>query len=131
VEGVGTLADTFKNAGKDLTTTDLTTLYTVPTASPGVTGTSPVFPTTAVVKSILVCNDHGTATTLVDVVFTDTSASATIALFEQKSVAAKTTTELLEQPLVLEEGDILKVQANAANQVHVTASILEITKGDL
>jgi|TARA_R110000868_G_scaffold31440_3_gene115303 hypothetical protein len=131
VEGVGTLADTFKNAGKDLTTTDLTTLYTVPTASPGVTGTSPVFPTTAVVKSILVCNDHGTATTLVDVVFTDTSASATIALFEQKSVAAKTTDELLEQPLVLEEGDILKVQANAANQVHVTASILEITKGDL
>ena len=125
------MADTFKNAGKDLTTTDLTTLYTVPTASPGVTGTSPVFPTTAVVKSILVCNDHGTATTLVDVVFTDTSASATIALFEQKSVAAKTTTELLEQPLVLEEGDILKVQANAANQVHVTASILEITKGDL
>jgi len=125
------LADTFKNAGKDLTTTDLTTLYTVPTASPGVTGTSPVFPTTAVVKSILVCNDHGTATTLVDVVFTDTSASATIALFEQKSVAAKTTDELLEQPLVLEEGDVLKVQANAANQVHVTASILEITKGDL
>ena len=125
------MADTFKNAGKDLTTTDLTTLYTVPTASPGVTGTSPVFPTTAVVKSILVCNDHGTATTLVDVVFTDTSASATIALFEQKSVAAKTTDELLDQPLVLEEGDVLKVQANAANQVHVTASILEITKGDL
>tara|TARA_R100001594_G_scaffold56204_1_gene90027 strand:- start:1009 stop:1386 length:378 start_codon:yes stop_codon:yes gene_type:complete len=125
------LADTFKNAGKDITTTDLTTLYTVPTASPGVTGTSPVFPTTAVIKSILVCNDHGTATTLLDVVFTDTSASATIALFEQKSVAAKTTTELLDQPLVLEEGDILKVQANAANQVHVTASILEITKGDL
>jgi len=125
------LADTFKNAGKDITTTDLTTLYTVPTASPGVTGTSPVFPTTAVIKSILVCNDHGTATTLLDVVFTDTSASATIALFEQKSVAAKTTDELLDQPLVLEEGDILKVQANAANQVHVTASILEITKGDL
>ncbi len=125
------MGDTFKNAGKDLTTTDLTTLYTVPTASPGVTGTSPVFPTTAVIKSILVCNDHGTATTLLDVVFTDTSASATIALFEQKSVAAKTTDELLDQPLVLEEGDILKVQANAANQVHVTASILEITKGDL
>ncbi len=125
------MADTFKNAGKDITTTDLTTLYTVPTASPGVTGTSPVFPTTAVIKSILVCNDHGTATTLLDVVFTDTSASATIALFEQKSVAAKTTDELLDQPLVLEEGDILKVQANAANQVHVTASILEITKGDL
>ena len=125
------MADTFKNAGKDITTTDLTTLYTVPTASPGVTGTSPVYPTTAVIKSILVCNDHGTATTLLDVVFTDTSASATIALFEQKSVAAKTTDELLDQPLVLEEGDILKVQANAANQVHVTASILEITKGDL
>ena len=33
--------------------------------------------------------------------------------------------------LVLQESDVMKVQANAANQVHVTASFMEITKGQL
>jgi hypothetical protein len=38
----------------------------------------------------------------------------------------KATTELLTQPLVMEEGEILKVQAADANELHVIASILEI-----
>ena len=49
------MANTFKSAMLDVTTTDLTTLITVPTADPG--ATPPVPPTTAVVKSILVCSD--------------------------------------------------------------------------
>ena len=130
MEGVGFLADTFKNSSLDVTTPDLTAVYTVPSASPGVTGTSPVFPTTGVVKSILVASDSANAT-LVDIKYLDSSATATFVLFNQKSITANNTVELLEQPLVLEESDILYVQANAANQVHVTASVLEITKGDL
>jgi len=47
------------------------------------------------------------------------------------SQSRSTTTELLEQPLVLQESDVMKVQANAANQVHVIASFMEITKGQL
>ena len=47
----------------DMTSTDLTTIVTVPTANPG--ATPPVPPTTDVVKSILICNDSG-STTLVD-----------------------------------------------------------------
>ena len=66
-----------------------------------------------------------------DIKYLDSSASSTFVLFNQKSVTANTTVELLEQPLVLEESDILYLQANAANQVHVTVSSLEITKGDL
>jgi|TARA_X000001388_G_C2190337_1_gene107289 hypothetical protein len=124
------LADTFKNSSLDVVNTDLNAVYTVPTGSVGVTGTPPTFPTTAVIKSIIVASDSANAT-LVDVKYTDTSASATFVLFNQKSVTANATVELLEQPLVLEESDILKVQANAANQVHVTVSVLEITKGDL
>ena len=124
------MADTFKNSSLDVVNTDLNAVYTVPTGSVGVTGTAPTFPTTAVVKSIIVASDSANAT-LVDVKYTDTSASATFVLFNQKSVTANATVELLEQPLVLEESDILKVQANAANQVHVTVSVLEITKGDL
>ena len=107
----------------DVTTTDLTTLITVPTANPGATPSVP--PTTALVKSILVCNDSGSTTLLpVEVL----SSSAT---FKAKSIATNTTTELLEQPLVLQESDVMKVQANAANQVHITASYMEITKGQL
>ena len=110
----------------DVTTTDLTTLITVPTADAG--ATPPVPPTTNVVKSILVCNDSG-STTLLDVEVV--RSSATFELFKAKSIATNTTTELLTQPLVLQESDVMKVQANAANQVHVIASFMEITKGQL
>ena len=124
------MADNFVNSSLDVVDTNLNDIYTVPTASPGVTGTSPVFPTTTLVKSILVASDSANAT-LVDIKYLDSSASSTFVLFNQKSVTANTTVELLEQPLVLEESDILYLQANAANQVHVTVSALEITKGDL
>ena len=120
------MANTFKSAMLDVTTTDLTTLITVPTADAG--ATPPVPPTTAVVKSILVCNDSG-STTLLDVEVV--RSSATFEVFKAKSVATNTTTELLTQPLVLQESDVMKVQANAANQVHVIASFMEITKGQL
>ena len=124
------MADTFKNSSLDVVNTDLTAIYTVPTSSPGVTGTSPVFPTTGLIKSILVASDSANAT-LVDIKYLDSSATSTFVLFNQKSITSNNTVELLEQPLVLEESDILYVQANAANQVHVTVSVLEITKGDL
>ena len=124
------MADTFKNSSLDVVNTDLTAIYTVPTSSPGVTGTSPVFPTTGLIKSILVASDSANAT-LVDLKYLDSSATSTFVLFNQKSITSNNTVELLSQPLVLEESDILYVQANAANQVHVTVSVLEITKGDL
>ena len=120
------MANTFKSAMVDITTTDLTTVLTVPTANPG--ATPPVMPTTDVVKSLLICNDSG-STTLVDVEVV--RGAATFEVFKAKSVATNTTTELLTQPLVLQESDVLKVQANAANQVHIIASFMEVTKGQL
>ena len=120
------MANTFKSAMVDITTTNLTTVLTVPTANPG--ATPPVMPTTDVVKSLLICNDSG-STTLVDVEVV--RGAATFELFKAKRVATNTTTELLTQPLVLQESDILKVQANAANQVHIIASFMEVTKGQL
>ena len=110
----------------DITTTNLTTIITVPTANPG--ATPPVMPTTDVVKSLLICNDSG-STTLVDVEVV--RVAATFEIFKAKSVATVTTTELLTQPLVLQESDILKVQANAANQVHIISIFMEVTKGQL
>ena len=120
------MANTFKSAMVDITTTDLTTVLTVPTANPG--ATPPVMPTTDVVKSLLICNDSG-STTLVDVEVV--RGAATFEVFKAKSITTNTTTELLTQPLILQESDVLKVQANAANQVHIIASFMEVTKGQL
>ena len=124
------MADTFKNAGVDMTTTGPTTIYTVPTAAPGVTGTAPIFPTTAVIKSIIVCNDSAN-TTEYTIEWTDTSASATYKITNDKTINTDTTAEVLSQPLVLEESDLIKISANAANQIHITLSVFEVTKGDL
>ena len=123
------MANTFKSAMVDVTTTDLTTVLTVPTANPG--ATPPVPPTTAVVKSILVCNDSG-STTLVDLEVV--RSSATFELFKALSVATNTTKDPLAElggTLVLQESDVLKAQANAANQVHIIVSFMEVTKGQL
>ena len=106
------MANSFKNKKVDLTTTDLTTLYTVPSA------------TTTVIKSILVSDDAGSGTTIT-VTLVDSS-GAVFSLFKTKTISGNATTELLSQPLVMEESEILKVQAGDANELHVIASILEI-----
>ena len=106
------MANRFLNKKVDLTTTDLTTLYTVPAAR------------TSVVKSILVSEDAGSGTTIT-VTLTDASSNV-FSLFKTKTIATITTTELLTHPLVVEESEALKVQASDANELHVIASILEI-----
>ena len=106
------MANSFKNKKVDLTTADLTTLYTVPTA------------TTTVVKSLLVSEDAGSGSTIT-ITLVDASGNI-FNLFKDKAIASKATTELLTQPLVMEESEVLKVQAADANELHVIASILEI-----
>ena len=106
------MANSFINKKVDLTTTDLTTLYTVPSFK------------TAVVKSILVSEDAGSGASIT-VPLVDTSSNI-FSLFKTKSISSNTTSELLTQPLVMEESEILKVQASDANELHVIASILEI-----
>ena len=106
------MANSFINKKVDLTTTDLTTLYTVPSFK------------AAVVKSLLVSEDAGSGSTIT---ITLVNASSVIFnLFKDKAIASKATTELLSQPLVMEEGEVLKVQAGYANRLHIVASILEI-----
>jgi hypothetical protein len=107
------VANVYKNAKVDLTTTDITTLYTCPTA------------TTAIIKSILISEDSGNADTIT-VTITD-SASAVFSVFKVKAVGANTTVELLTGPLVVEESEVVKVTAATANRLHVVASLLEVS----
>ena len=106
------MANSFINKKADLPPTDLTTLYTVPSARTGV------------VKSILVSEDAGSGSTIT-ITLVDSS-GAIFNLFKDKAIASKATTELLNQPLIMEESEVLKVQAADANELHVVASILEI-----
>ena len=80
----------------------------------------------AVVNSILVSEDSGNADTIT-VTLTDT-ASAVFSLFKVKAVEANTTVELLTKDLILQSGEVLKVQAATANRLHVVASIQELSK---
>ena len=106
------MANSFKNKKVDLTTTDLTTLYTVPSFK------------SSVVKSLLVSEDAGSGSTIT-ITLVDASSNI-FNLFKDKAIGSKATTELLTNPLIMEEGEILKVQAADANELHVVASILEI-----
>tara|TARA_R110000744_G_scaffold185050_4_gene304455 strand:+ start:419 stop:754 length:336 start_codon:yes stop_codon:yes gene_type:complete len=106
------MANTYTNAKLDLTTTDVTTLYTCPVS------------TVTVIKSILVSEDSGSADTIT---VTVTNGSSVYSLFKVKAVAANTTIELLTAPLVLQTTEILKVNAASANRLHVVASLLEVS----
>ena len=74
---------------------------------------------------MLVSEDSGNADTIT-VTLTNTS-SAVFSLFKVKAVSANTTVELLSAPLVVQENEILKVQAATADRLHVVASFLEIS----
>lgn len=107
------MANNYKNAKVDLTTTDATTLYTCPSA------------TTAIIKSILVSEDSGNADSIT-VTITD-SDSNVFSIFKTKAISANATDELLTNPLVVQENEIIKVTAAVADRLHVVASLLEVS----
>ena len=109
------MANIYKNQKLDLTTTAATTLYTVPSNS------------RAIVKSLLVNDDSGSGDSI-SVTLTD-AAAAVFSLFKSKSIGTNATEQLLTEPLILQESEILKVQASSG-AVDVIASILEINRED-
>ena len=106
------MANVYKNAGFNLTTTNLTTVYTVPTDR------------TAIIKSIQLNNDDASAIQT-EISVTDSSASATYKIYH-KDLAADTTDNGVVAPLVLESGDIIKIQVATANKIEGMISYLEI-----
>ena len=114
VSGIPQYLQNLRNATIDLTTanTGLKNLYTVPTDADF---------NASVISSILVSNDSGSDSTID--VFIDS-----LPIFKAKAVSANTTVELLTKDLVLNEGEILKVQAAHDDRLAVVASIQEFAK---
>ena len=104
------------NAKVDLTTTDNTILYTAPTGAES---------NASVINSILVHDSSNNGDTLT-VTLTDKDNNV-FELF-QKSVAGHATEEILTRDLILQGGDVIKVQAATANRLLVVASIQELIK---
>ena len=102
------------NAASALSSTSLTTVYTCPANF------------SASIKEIWVANIDGSNAADITLKWTDASASATFDLVSTSSVAADSYLRIDSANIVLEEADILKVQAGAANDLTVSAFVEEI-----
>ena len=109
------MANIYKNEKTSLTTTALTTLYTVPSNS------------RAIVKSLLVAEDAG-STAVVKVTLVDATA-AIFVIDIDVNLTANQKEQVLSEPLIMKESEILKVQASSG-AVDVVASVLEINRED-
>ena len=109
------MANIYKNEKTSLTTTALTSLYTVPSNS------------RAIVKSLLVAEDAG-STAVVKVTLVD-AAAAIFVIDNDVNLSANQKEQVLSEPLIMKESEILKVQASSG-AVDVVASVLEINRED-
>jgi hypothetical protein len=108
------MANIYKNAQFDLTTTDVTDVYTVPSNS------------RAIVQNIHMAN-IGSGNTTISAYIYDSSAT-TQYTFAKHTIAANNSQSVSDGSIVLEENDVLRVQAASANDIEGTVAILKINR---
>ena len=109
------MANIYRNQKLSLTSTADTVLYTVPSNS------------RAIVKSILIAEDNNASATAK---VTLLNASSTVFVIDNLvSLSANENKQVISEPLIMEESEVLKVQA-ASGAVDVIASVLEINRED-
>ena len=126
------MANAFTNYKAVLTTSELTTLYTVPSA------------TTAILKSIRVANIDSENDCKISIYLVDTD-SVSYNLQTDRTVKSNKTAELLATgvsnsgfgstdssfapgtPIVIKESEAIKVQAENGGDLHVILSVLEVS----
>ena len=114
------MADVFKRFIANLTNTDLTTVFEVPTAN--VAATPPVPVSTFIVKTINTHNYDGSSAVTVNIDHHD--GSSDFQIFQVDVSASDTNT--ISTSMVYQEGDKMKVQANAASRAMIEVSLLEV-----
>ena len=108
------MANIYKNAQFDLTTTAATDIYTVPSNS------------RAIIQNIHMAN-VGAGNVVVHAHIYDNS-TTTQYTFAKHTIAASDSQSIADGSIVLEENDILRVQADSANDIEGTCAILEINR---
>tara|TARA_E500000318_G_C3533628_1_gene201646 strand:- start:8 stop:337 length:330 start_codon:yes stop_codon:yes gene_type:complete len=108
------MANRYKNANFDLTTTDVTDVYTVPTES------------RAIIQNIHAAN-VGTANTEIKAFIYDDSASRAYQ-FAEHTINSGDSKSMSDGPVILEENDKLQLSAASGNVFEGTVSILEFDR---
>ena len=109
------MANIYLSAKKDLTAATATTLYTTPSNS------------RAIVKSLLVSSDNASDTTItVDLFDGDPASADKFTLFNVTSIAGNASTQLLTEPLIMLENEVLQVTAADANRLFALKYIFAI-----
>ena len=108
------MANIYKNAQFDLTTTNATDVYTVPSNS------------RAIIQNIHMAN-IGSGNVVVHAHIYDSSVTTQFT-FAKHTINSNESQSVSDGTIILEENDILRVQAASANDIEGTVSILEINR---
>jgi len=107
----------YKNQGFKAANTNLNTVLTCPTDA------------TLIVKSVYCSNNDASSAILVNMSMVDASDSSTEYEFFRDDLAAKTQVNATSQPLNLEAGDIIKIQAaTGSNKIQGVISYAQIDR---
>ena len=109
------MANFYKNAFYDPSTTDSVTLYTTPTNA------------NAIIQNIQITNQSGSKNVTARV--TDFSASTSY-IVAYAAVTGPTICNIAKGPIVLEESDSLLLQTNTTTAISAVVSILELSRED-
>ena len=111
------MAVKYEVIGKSLTSSSQTSLLTAPAKQQ------------LIIKSIRV-STMGVFTPSITFEVTDTSASATYTIERLKVLVGNQTIELLTNPVVLEESDILKVTSTNTDQLDIVISYMAVAQNE-
>lgn len=111
------MAVKYEVIGKSLTSSSQTSLLTAPAKQQ------------LIIKSIRV-STMGAFTPSITFEVTDTSASATYTIERLKVLVGNQTIELLTNPVVLEESDILKVTSTTTDQLDIVISYMAVAQNE-
>jgi hypothetical protein len=109
------MAETFKRAGGAISSSN-TTVYTCPSTAGD----------TAVVLSISLANKT-TSIITATVEILDSTGSVASCLIYQANIAAYTGLEIVQNKVILEAGEAIRIGTNSNNNLSATCGILEIT----
>lgn len=110
------MAESFARGGQNLTTTNATTVYTAPTASGAKT----------VLLACTVANVSGSGV-VYTVAITDNADVVQSRIIAEATMPPNTSLEVVQNKLILNAGEKIRVTAGTANAIDVTIAALEIT----
>ena len=109
------MANIYKNAFFDPTSSNTETIYTAPSDS------------RAIIQNIQITNETGSK--VVKVYVEDSSANVTY-LVAHGSITGPTICNFAKGPIVLEENDVLSAQSSVSSNISAVVSLLELNRNE-